>query len=113
MKMATQNLHSLGIERETAEQERRLLLDIVAAFQEITQEVLSTNYGVRNNFDRDERLKLGTLVASRNATFASDCGSRHGPFGHGRSTGTERLEILAEGLAEFPMEEEPSRQSDY
>lgn len=72
LKLARKALQSLGVERETTEQERRLLLDVVATFQEITQQALTTNYGVRDIFDFDEGLRLATLVANRNATFSDD-----------------------------------------
>lgn len=65
-------LHALGDERETPEQQRRLLLDVVATFQDITQQALTTNYGVRDIFDSDPALRLATLIATRNAAFAAD-----------------------------------------
>ncbi|KAJ6142973.1 Dynamin [Penicillium samsonianum] len=62
-------LQSLGVQRETAEQQRRILLDVVSAFQEITQHALATNYGVNDVFDEDKDLRLATLVSLRNDVF--------------------------------------------
>lgn len=58
------SLHSLGVERETPEQQRRVLLDVVATFQDITQQALTTNYGLRDIFDSDAELRLATLIAT-------------------------------------------------
>ncbi|KAJ5490256.1 Dynamin [Penicillium expansum] len=63
-------LQSLGVQRETAEQQRRVLLDVVSAFQEITQQALATNYGVNDMFDEDKDLRLATLVSLRNDVFS-------------------------------------------
>lgn len=63
-------LQSLGVQRETAEQQRRILLDVVSAFQEITQHALATNYGVNDVFDEDKDLRLATLVSLRNDVFS-------------------------------------------
>ncbi|KAJ5186301.1 hypothetical protein N7449_011065 [Penicillium cf. viridicatum] len=65
-------LQSLGVQRETAEQQRRILLDVVSAFQEITQHALATNYGVNDAFDEDKDLRLATLVSVRNDVFSHD-----------------------------------------
>ncbi|KGO54813.1 Dynamin [Penicillium expansum] len=63
-------LQSLGVQRETAEQQRRILLDVVSGFQEITQQALATNYGVNDMFDEDKDLRLATLVSLRNDVFS-------------------------------------------
>jgi hypothetical protein len=65
-------LQSLGVQRETAEQQRRILLDIVSTFQEITQHALATNYGVNDVFDEDKDLRLATLVSLRNDVFSKN-----------------------------------------
>lgn len=44
----------------------------MSTFQEITQQALATNYGVRDIFDSDEAFRLATLVANRNTAFAND-----------------------------------------
>ncbi|KAJ5494482.1 Dynamin [Penicillium fimorum] len=70
-------LQSLGAQRETAEQQRRILLDVVSAFQELTQHTLATNYGVNDIFDEDKDLRLTTLVSLRNNAFShnlANCG---------------------------------------
>ncbi|KAJ5517152.1 hypothetical protein N7527_008712 [Penicillium freii] len=71
-------LQSLGAQRDTAEQQRRILLDVVSAFQEITQHALGTNYGVSDAFDEDKDLRLATLVSVRNDVFSYDIAH----FGH-------------------------------
>ncbi|KAF3015151.1 hypothetical protein E8E15_003066 [Penicillium rubens] len=65
-------LQSLGAQRETPEQQRRILLDIVSAFQEITRHALAANYGVNCVFDEDKDLRLATLVSLRNDVFSND-----------------------------------------
>ena len=70
-------LQSLGAQRDTTEQQRRILLDVVSAFQEITQHALATNYGVSDAFDEDKDLRLATLVSVRNDVFSYDI-ARHG-----------------------------------
>lgn len=65
-------LQSLGVQRETPEQQRRILLDIVSAFQEITQHSLAANYGVNDVFDKDKDLRLATLVSHRNDIFSDN-----------------------------------------
>lgn len=65
-------LQSLGVQRETAEQQRRVLLDIVSAFQEITQHALATNYGANDVFDEDKNLRLARLVSLRNDVFSNN-----------------------------------------
>ncbi|KAJ5443491.1 uncharacterized protein N7458_007363 [Penicillium daleae] len=71
LKASKDTLRSLGDERETAEQQQRLLLDVVATFQDITQQALTAHYGVHKIFD-DPELRLATLVAVRNTDFADD-----------------------------------------
>lgn len=70
-------LQCLGAQRDTAEQQRRILLDVVSAFQEITQHALATNYGVSDAFDEDKDLRLATLVSVRNDLFSFDI-AHHG-----------------------------------
>ncbi|KGO75236.1 Dynamin [Penicillium italicum] len=70
-------LQSLGFQRETAEQQRRILLDVVSAFQELTQQALATNYGLNDIFDEDKDLRLATLVSLRNDVFSHNL-AHHG-----------------------------------
>ncbi|OQD94374.1 hypothetical protein PENSOL_c026G02949 [Penicillium solitum] len=77
LKDAKALLQSLGAQRDTAEQQRRILLDAVSAFQEITQHALATNYGVSDAFDEDKNLRLATLVSVRNDLFSFDI-AHHG-----------------------------------
>ncbi|KAE8147665.1 vacuolar sorting protein VPS1, dynamin [Aspergillus avenaceus] len=65
-------LKVLGGERETPEQQAGFLLDIVAKFQDITYQALSTNYGANNIFDRHRDLRLATIVVTRDTEFADD-----------------------------------------
>lgn len=71
LKESRKALESLGIERQAAEQQRMLLLDIISFFQEITQQALTTNYSVHDIFDTDEDIRLATLVSNRNITFSN------------------------------------------
>ncbi|KAJ5493353.1 hypothetical protein N7539_002099 [Penicillium diatomitis] len=64
-------LQTLGKERETAEQQRQLLLDVISNFQQIVQHALAANYGSLKAFD-DPDLRLATLIVSRNISFAQD-----------------------------------------
>lgn len=71
LKVTRKDLESLGIERQTADQQRMVLLDIISFFQEITQQALTTNYSVHDIFDTDEDFRLATLVSNRNITFSN------------------------------------------
>ncbi|OQE16540.1 hypothetical protein PENFLA_c027G00286 [Penicillium flavigenum] len=70
--LLTSNVRREFLSRETAEQQRRILLDIVSAFQEITQHALAANYGVNDVFDEDKDLRLATLVSLRNDVFSNN-----------------------------------------
>lgn len=102
---AKASLARLGDERETPEQQRRLMLDIVATFQDITQQALATNYGVRDIFDSDRELRLATLVATRYAAFSHDLalwGHQYafkpkGDEPHGRKSDDENRESESAG----------------
>ena len=72
LKYSKNILQSLGVQRETPEQQRRILLDIVSAFQEITQHSLAANYGVNDVFDKDKDSRLATLVSPRNGIFSDN-----------------------------------------
>lgn len=50
-------------------------MDIVTTFQDITQQALTANYGVRKIFE-DPGLRLATLVVTRNTDFADDLTAR-------------------------------------
>jgi hypothetical protein len=65
LKQSRKAFQSLGIERETAGQQRMVLLEIVSSFQEITQLALTTNYSVRDIFDTDVDVRLATLISNR------------------------------------------------
>lgn len=77
LKVAKVALDSLGSERETPEQQRRLLLDIVIKFQDTTRRALSASYGSRNEFN-DPVLRLTARVVQRNASFSCNMAT----FGH-------------------------------
>ncbi|KAJ5607274.1 Dynamin [Penicillium hordei] len=72
LNQAKADLKSLGKERETPEQQRGFLLDIISDFQELTQLALTTNYGARDVFEKKESLRLATSVINRNITFADE-----------------------------------------
>ena len=76
LKLAKRELNNLGTERDTPEQQRRILLDIVSKFQEVTQHALGTNYGFHKIFETDQKARLATLVAARNAKFSDDLATR-------------------------------------
>jgi hypothetical protein len=65
-------LKELGDERETPEQQRNFLLDIVNEFNKITSQALSTNYGVNDIFDNHKDLRLATMIVTRDTEFAND-----------------------------------------
>ncbi|KAJ5714861.1 Dynamin [Penicillium malachiteum] len=75
LKEATKALDALGIERHSAEQQRRILLDIVADFQSITRHALSTDYGSTDIFNNEE-LRLATMISTRNSRFSKDMAIR-------------------------------------
>ena len=94
---------ALGNERETAEQQRRLLLDIISNFQNVTQHAISTNYGMHDIFDADEDVRLATLVSNRNATFSDDVSL----WGHEYNFQSESQETeLEEDSPEYEDEED-------
>ncbi|KAJ5538589.1 Dynamin [Penicillium frequentans] len=84
LKESRDTLRLLGFERETPEQQRRLLIDIVSEFQKITQHALCTNYGAYDIFDKQEA-RLATLIANRNAQFSCEMSE----FGHEYAFKTE------------------------
>ncbi|CAG8211507.1 unnamed protein product [Penicillium olsonii] len=65
-------LDSLGDQRDTPERQRRILLEMAAAFQDITVHAITTNYGAHKIFDSDEHTRLATLIATRNSEFSAD-----------------------------------------
>lgn len=52
------------------------MLEIVSKFNRITQNALSTNYGLQDEFDEEPDLRLVTKVANRNAMFSEDLAIR-------------------------------------
>jgi hypothetical protein len=71
-------MRSLGAEREEPGQQRTYLLDIVTRFQRITQNALTTNYGISDEFDIYPELRLATLVVTRDSKFGEDMAA----YGH-------------------------------
>lgn len=85
-------LEKLGEERESPEQQSKYLLEIVSKFQRITENSLTTNYGIQNVFDEEPDLRLATLVANRNAEFSDDFATRghvYGFISHGHDDESE------------------------
>ncbi|OJJ30575.1 hypothetical protein ASPWEDRAFT_187956 [Aspergillus wentii DTO 134E9] len=70
-------LRALGAERDTPEKQTNYLLDIITEFQEITAQVLATNYS-NDLFDDNEQLRLATVLRNRNNVFKEDLTQ----FGH-------------------------------
>ncbi|KAJ6024294.1 Dynamin [Penicillium herquei] len=75
LKEATKALDALGIERNSAEQQRRIILNIVADFQSIARHALSTDYGSSDIFNNHE-LRLVTMISGRNSSFSKDMALR-------------------------------------
>ncbi|KAE8356356.1 P-loop containing nucleoside triphosphate hydrolase protein [Aspergillus coremiiformis] len=65
-------LKALGGDRETKEQKASFLLDIIARFQDITAQALSTNYGANDIFDTNIDLRLATVIVTRDTAFANE-----------------------------------------
>jgi hypothetical protein len=65
-------LESLGAQRDTPEQQRRIILEIVSAFQDITRHATATNYGAHKIFDEINCSRLATHISSRNSVFSDD-----------------------------------------
>lgn len=76
LNQAKEGLKALGKERETPEQQRGFLLDIISNFQELTQLALTTNYGARDVFEKNESLRLATSIINRNITFADEIATK-------------------------------------
>lgn len=72
LKEAKEALNLLGDERDKPEQQRRLLLQIVSAFQEITLHAIATNYVAHEIFDGNQSVRLATLISNRNSDFSDD-----------------------------------------
>ncbi|KAJ5998589.1 hypothetical protein N7451_006399 [Penicillium sp. IBT 35674x] len=100
LKESKDALRLLGFERETPEQQRRFLIDIVSEFQKITQHALCTNYGAYDIFVKQEA-RLATLISNRNAQFCDDMSD----FGHEYAFKTECL-ALAQGEPTASVAEE-------
>ncbi|KAL3467221.1 P-loop containing nucleoside triphosphate hydrolase protein [Aspergillus heterothallicus] len=76
LKEAKAQLHGLGAERENSTHQRGYLLDIISAFQTITQNAKTINYGSHDHFDHSRELRLATLIVNRNEQFANDMDER-------------------------------------
>ncbi|PGH18719.1 hypothetical protein AJ80_04372 [Polytolypa hystricis UAMH7299] len=71
LSVARSALKSLGVERDTTENQQKYLLDIVTDFQRIVSLALETNYSGDDLFD-DQSTRLATIVVNRNESFAHD-----------------------------------------
>lgn len=65
-------LAGMGAERETPEQQRRYLEGIAAQFETMAKDALSTSYFRHDLFQREQNLRLPTLVVDRSDRFAED-----------------------------------------
>lgn len=90
-------MRTLGAECEEPGQQRTYLLDIVAHFQRITQNALTTNYGISDEFDKYAELRLATLAVNRESKFGEDMAA----YGH-------EHEFDPEEHSNLPDENEPS-----
>ncbi|CAG8057972.1 unnamed protein product [Penicillium nalgiovense] len=107
---ARKALQSLGTERQTPEQQRMALLDIVSSFQKITQLALAANYSLDDIFDADQDVRLATLVSSRNVEFSDHVSTWGHEFAFTDGSQIEEIPApeLSEGLEESA---EPSLKS--
>ncbi|KAJ5124287.1 Dynamin [Penicillium bovifimosum] len=105
---ARKALQSLGTERQTPEQQRMTLLDIVSSFQQITHLALVANYSLDDIFDTDRDVRLATMVSSRNEEFSNHVST----WGHEFAfTDTSQTDPLPDPLPE-PKEPEGSKGSE-
>lgn len=65
-------LESLGPERDSADSQRKYLLDIITEFQQIASLALVSDYGGNNIFDREPSTKLATILVNRNDMFSEN-----------------------------------------
>lgn len=72
LKESQEALKALGNRRDTPEQQRMVLLDIVSGFQDITRHAIATNYGAHSFFDTNAEARLATLITTRNSIFSDD-----------------------------------------
>ncbi|KKZ63827.1 hypothetical protein EMCG_01932 [[Emmonsia] crescens] len=65
-------LESLGPERDSADSQRKYLLDIITEFQQIASLALVSDYGGNHIFDREPSTKLATILVNRNDMFSEN-----------------------------------------
>ncbi|RFU33727.1 hypothetical protein B7463_g2600, partial [Scytalidium lignicola] len=65
-------LESLGVDRESTEQQRQFLLDMAQKFQDLTSCALDAYYYRHSIFEHIPELRLATLVVERNERFSKD-----------------------------------------
>ncbi|KAJ5116023.1 hypothetical protein N7456_000371 [Penicillium angulare] len=75
LQRAKSDIDSLGMTRQTSEQQRGALLNIAWEFRKLTQDSLRTNYGTSDTF-KEHALRLATIAASRNSKFSEDMAIR-------------------------------------
>ncbi|PMD50439.1 uncharacterized protein K444DRAFT_479575, partial [Hyaloscypha bicolor E] len=71
-------LESLGVDRESADQQRRFLLEMSREFQDITNSALDAYYSRNKVFRSIPELRLATLAVDRMEKFSEEMES----FGH-------------------------------
>ncbi|KAL2864782.1 dynamin family protein [Aspergillus lucknowensis] len=89
LKAAKNAMHSLSAEREEPGQQRTYLLDIITRFQQITQNALTTNYGISDEFDKYPEIRLATLVVTWDSKFGEDMAA----YGHKHEFDSEKHPI--------------------
>ena len=65
LKACQQNLHALGVKRQTPAEQSQYLMGIAMEYQKLSGEALLSNYGRTDVFDQNPRLRLATAVVNR------------------------------------------------
>ncbi|KAH8435114.1 dynamin family protein [Aspergillus melleus] len=96
LKESKDELHRMGGERDTQDQQMNYLLNIVSRFQEITNQALNTHYGANEVFDQYPELRLATLAVTRSISFSDDLTK----WGHEYQFKEENTDTLEDKCAE-------------
>ncbi|PLB49900.1 vacuolar sorting protein VPS1, dynamin [Aspergillus steynii IBT 23096] len=107
LRKSKDDLHRMGGERETSEQQANYLLNIISRFQEIANQALNAHYGADEVFDNYPELRLATLATTRNTNFAEELVR----WGHEYRFKEETKEALDEGCVEVQGEPIQSQHS--
>ena len=69
---AKKDLHKLGAQRDSTEQQREYLMAASVRFQKIVTDTLAAQYGASDWFDYDPSNRYVTAVVTRNETFSNN-----------------------------------------